>query len=63
MSFQLNDQVRYISTPAQLGHVSRMHPLGVADAMIITWEQGPMYNLGKMTALFGDACLLVEHTP
>ncbi len=60
MSFNLGDEVRYIATPAQIGHITRMHPLQVQDAMVITWNQGPMYNAGHTTALFGSDCLLVE---
>lgn len=62
MSFNVGDEVRYISNPTQIGHVTRMHPLQVVDAMVITWDQGPMYDTGHMTALFGADCLLVEHT-
>ena len=62
MSFNVGDEVRYVATPAQIGHVTRMHPLQVVDAMVITWDQGPMYDAGHMTALFGDDCLRVEHT-
>lgn len=61
-TFKINDEIRYIATPAQTGVVTRLHPLGVKDSMVITWNSGPMYSDGKMTALFGEQCLLVEHT-
>ena len=62
-TFEKGDAVRYIATPAQTGTVSRLKPLKVQDSMVITWDQGPMYTAGEKTALFGEACLLVELVP
>jgi hypothetical protein len=65
MSFQVGDNVRYKDMPSQTGMVTRMHPLGVVDAMEVEMMSGgPMYPMHEMRALFGEDCQLIEkYTP
>lgn len=63
--FQVGDNIRYVDMPEQTGVVTRVHPLGVQDAMEIDMNsEGPMYGMHEMRALFGNQCQLVEkYTP
>ena len=65
MSFQVGDNIRYKDMPSQTGVVTRMHPLGVFDAMEIDMNtEGPMYGMHESRALFGEDCQLIEaYTP
>jgi len=61
MDFAVGDEVCLAINSSQHGYVVRLNPLGVAKGLVVKWLAGPVYTLGKMTALFGEDINKVEH--
>lgn len=54
MSLKSGDNVRLVATPAQTGTVTRDNPLGVQQAVVVTWASGPLFAQGIKVAYFGS---------
>lgn len=61
MNFQVGDNVCLTLQPTQHGTIHRLHPLGVQNAVVVEWNNGPEFNQGKKTGYFGDNLSKIEH--